>query len=542
MRRGAALLALFAGLAVLHTWPLATDPARLSRLDNGDTALNTWIVAWVADAVARDPLHLFHAPIFYPEPYTLAYSEHMLAPSLLGAPLLWAGASPVLVYNLLVLTGFALSGWAMCLVVARWTGSTAAGVVSGMLFAFNAQQLVRLPHLQALHVEFVPVVLFAFDRLLSAGRDEADAAATRVRDTVLLASAFVVQALCSNYTLVFVSGALVMAAAVRAPEWLAPGRRARAAALLCAGAAAVVLLAPFLWPYYAVSRDQGLTRSLDEVRLYSAGLLDYLTTAGRLHYEWWSHRFYEGRTSLFPGITAMALSAAALSAPGAWRDARVRMIAAIGAAGVLLSFGPGLPGYAWLHDTVPLLEGIRAAARWGFLLLTAVAVLAGYGVARIERRWRGSAHLPALIVAIAGAVTIEALRAPMGFVPFHGIPPIYDRLRTEPDAVVVEIPLFHGVRVGGNARYLVPNTRAFRPLVNGYSGFEPAAFRARAERWRAFPSEAVLDEMAAIGVTHVMVHTGEVDEDTAQAVRAAARLVVVEGDGERVLYRLTGPA
>src|SRR5439155_22848227 len=35
-------LALFAGLAVLHTWPLATAPASLSRNNNDDTILNEW--------------------------------------------------------------------------------------------------------------------------------------------------------------------------------------------------------------------------------------------------------------------------------------------------------------------------------------------------------------------------------------------------------------------------------------------------------------------------------------------------------------------
>jgi hypothetical protein len=39
--RRLAELALFLALTILHTWPLATDPARLSRLDNDDTAFNT---------------------------------------------------------------------------------------------------------------------------------------------------------------------------------------------------------------------------------------------------------------------------------------------------------------------------------------------------------------------------------------------------------------------------------------------------------------------------------------------------------------------
>src|SRR5262249_48930284 len=40
-------LGLFLVLSIVHTWPLATAPARLSRNDNADTMLNEWILAWV---------------------------------------------------------------------------------------------------------------------------------------------------------------------------------------------------------------------------------------------------------------------------------------------------------------------------------------------------------------------------------------------------------------------------------------------------------------------------------------------------------------
>jgi hypothetical protein len=610
MRLAAWLLVLFVLMAALHTWPLASDPAGLSRLDNDDTSLNVWTIAWVADVLPRDPFNLFNAPIFHPETRTLAYSEHMVVPSLLGAPLLWAGLSPVLVYNFLVLAGLSLSGWTMSLVVTRWTGSVAAGAVAGLAFAFNAHLLTRIPHLQALHVEFFPLALYALDEVLtrvqttdvqtttgsnhgtggrtgvqttkvqttgvqttmsrgrgmtvhtaylvlralrsafvafvaSRGRRQpARRASTEVRagglrvPALLLTLSLVLQGLCSNYSLVFLTFTLALAAVVRVPEWVGPGRWRRASALAASSVAAAMLLAPFLWPYYLVSRQQDLARSIDEVRLYSAGVLDYLTTGGRLHYTWWSHRYFEGRTALFPGVVATALALTALSDRILWRDPRVRMTAAMGALGAAMSFGPALAGYAWLHEHVPLLQGIRGAARWGFLLLVAVAMLAGYGVARLERRWAQSGLRPAAALAIAGAVTIEALRAPMAYVPVEPVPVIYDRLRDEPGAVLVEFPLYSGPRVSENARYLVANTRSFRPLVNGYSGFEPPAFRARAERWRRFPAPAVVAEMRALGVTHVMVHTDDADPEMTDGAATSVDLALVTDDGRRRLYRL----
>ena len=134
----------FVCLAVVETWPLASNPAHLSRNDNGDAMLNEWTIAWVAHQAPRDPLHLFDANIFFPERDTLAYSESMIVQSAMAAPFLWLGASPVLAYNLVLLAGFTLTAWASTLVVARWTGDWTIAILAG--FAFNAHTISRVPH------------------------------------------------------------------------------------------------------------------------------------------------------------------------------------------------------------------------------------------------------------------------------------------------------------------------------------------------------------------------------------------------------------
>ena len=79
MSRPASALAIFVLLAIVHTWPLASNPAHLSRNDNADIVLNEWTLAWVIHEAIHDPRHLFDANIFHPERFTLAYSEAMFA-------------------------------------------------------------------------------------------------------------------------------------------------------------------------------------------------------------------------------------------------------------------------------------------------------------------------------------------------------------------------------------------------------------------------------------------------------------------------------
>src|SRR5512138_2625613 len=130
--------------AVAHTWPLALAPGTYSRNDNGDAQLNEWILAWVEHTLPRDPAHLFQGNIFYPAKDTLAFSEPLIVPALLGAPLAWLGASPVLVFNLVVIAGFALSSFAAYAVTLRWTGDRPAALLAGTTFAFNTHTLTRL--------------------------------------------------------------------------------------------------------------------------------------------------------------------------------------------------------------------------------------------------------------------------------------------------------------------------------------------------------------------------------------------------------------
>src|SRR5262249_55690482 len=192
--RRAQAFALCAVLAVLHTWPLVLHPGRYSRNDNADTQLNEWILAWVAHQLPRDPAHLFEANIFYPAHDALAFSEPLIVPALIGAPLTWLGASPVMVYNLVLIAGFTLTAFATCVLVEGWTGSVVAGLAAGSLFAFNTHTLTRLAHVQAIHIYGLPLALLALDRMIGDGSR---------RSAWLLAGALALLAYTSGYLIVF---------------------------------------------------------------------------------------------------------------------------------------------------------------------------------------------------------------------------------------------------------------------------------------------------------------------------------------------------
>lgn len=533
MGPGLVALATFILLAVLHTWPLATNPAHLSRNDNADTLLNTWAIAWVAHQLPRDPLHLFDANIFHPERLTLAYSEAMIVQGVLAMPILAAGGSPVLAYNLVLLAGFALTGWTFCLLVRRWTGSWGAGYCAGSLAAFNPHVLVRLPHLQTHHVEFLALMLFTLDRLF---------ASRRIRDAAWLGVSFALQGLTSVYLLVFSTWTLLFLAWARAREWFHRDRAKMIALFAVAAGTSTLLLAPYLLAYYGVHRLTGFERTIADAQFLSGSWIDYLSTGSRLHYNLWSYRFLpDARSATFPGVAALVLAGLALAWPETQRDARVRMcvIAAIGCA--VVSMLPKMGIYLLLHPIIPLFSAVRVPARLGQVVLLMIAVVAGFGVAGLGRRWPSARTWPMAAAALCALVNLEALRAPLGYTPFSEIPPIYDWLASQRGAVVVELPFYPPSNWFLNGRYMLNSTRHWRPMVNGYSGFRPGSYNDTYAALASFPDVASLAALHARGVTHIVVHRNEFSGSSParfDAIASIASLQLVAESGDIHIYRL----
>jgi hypothetical protein len=536
LRRGRGIAGLCLLLAVIHTWPLATDPGTLSRNDNGDAELNEWALAWVAHQLPRAPLRLFDANIFYPERDTLAYSEPLIVPALMGAPLYWAGCSPVFLFNIVLILGFALTAWAGYAVVLEWTRDRTAALVAGSAFAFNTHTLTRLAHVQGIHAWGLPLTLLAADRLV---------VQARWRDAIWLAVWMAAMAYTSGYLVVF--GAILVAVVVlaRVPEWL-PRALTVLTRFAFATALAALMIVPVYLPYRRLETTMGMKRSLEAVAEFSATPLGYLASGSRVHFETWSKAFARNPVDFFfPGVVVIALTLLAIYwavRAGGLTARRMVMLVALAVTGFVLSLGVQTPIYGWLYHAFPPMQGLRAAARFGNLFLLALACLAGVGVASVRSRLSPRRGFIVAVILLV-LVNLEALRAPLFYTRFKGVPPVYSLLAHEPGPVVlVEVPFWPASAVFENGEYLVNSTAHWRPLMNGYSGYTPPSYRDNAQTFWYFPREHAIEAMRRAGVTHVMIHPDHfapnIDEMW-QAVAASPYLErIALTPGGPSLYRL----
>lgn len=529
-------LGILCALALVHTWPLSLSPASMSLNHNSDAEQWAWTLSWIPHAIVRQPLHVFDGNIFAPEPRVLALSDPVLVPGLMAAPARAFGASPVLTFNLTMLLGLTLTGWAGWLVAWRWTGSFGAAVVAGALVAFNAHLLTRLAHIPASHSWGLPLTLYLADQLVG---DSPDAAGSRRqwRNAALLALVIAAVAMTSIYTLAFAGLIVAVVIVCATPRWRAMAR------IAAASGCGLLLALPALWPYVRLSRT-GITRPLEMVAQFSATPAGYLTSLSRLDAAWTARFFRDDLNVLFAGVIALVLAAVGLSMStrmaGPTRRRAITLVV-LAAAGIWLSFGPATAAYRVLYDWLTPLRGLRAAARFGYLYLMSIAIAAGLGVAWIERRLAPGLPRRAWWGAALVFVTAEAWSAPVRTVPFKQLPPIYEVVRTSSSPVLlVEVPFYPPDAIFENGEYMLNAAAHWKPVMNGYSGSTPDTYRRRAESFWFFPRDWAIDSIVGDGATHVMVHlerfTPDERADIEQSLphRRDLRLLASDGTGHRL--------
>lgn len=462
--------------------------------DLGDPLFSVWRIGWVFHKLQGDPRALFDANIFYPHPLTFTYSDSMLLPSLVAAPLLAVGIHPVVVYNLLFLGSFVASGVAMFLLVSRISGSRPAAFVAALIFGFYPFRFEHYSHFELQMSMWMPITLLALHRF---------AETTRLRYALGAAAGVVAQFYSSMYFGVFLCLYVVPIAALL----LLLTKRPPIARLLRGAAIAVVLvgvsLVPLALPYRAAQAEKG-ERDIPVVTYYSAQASDYLEAHDRSAMYGDLIRSEHPERALFPGAMAIGLTAASLLPP-------LGPMTTIYGAGLWFAWesSRGFNGslYPMFYETLSPVRGLRVAARFSMLVGMTLAVLAGFGARRLLRRcapgWKAHAMLGALVVLIG-----VDLHPRLGLEPvWPEPPPIYDSLPKSPKTVLAEYPVRdHMVCCTESLPFMYFSVWHWTNMVNGYSGFSPRDYTSLVESIEPIPAQSAIDALRAAGVTHVSIN------------------------------------
>ena len=386
-------------------------------------------------------------------------------------------------------------------VLARYlTRRTGPALVASAVFAMAPYRIEHFMHLELQWAMWMPLTLWAMHRAL----------AERSWRLGALGGLFVwLQMISCVYYGIFLCiavGLLLLLRAVTSPRETAAAWKAVAAGALVAG----VLTVPYALPYLDNARTLGGRDSYD-VTQFSAWPTDYLVAA-ELNRLWgWTARVWGGdERRLFPGLGAILLTAYALMRRPK-RDTWLYLATAL--ATIELSFGLNGFLYSWLFSGLPVLNGLRAPARFAIVAQCLLAVLAAMGVRALQdrfgreqrRRMNAVAAIALLLVIVESSNRAAFLSAVSR--PNPAAYDVYRAIRGMGPGVVIELPMpTLSSLPGQEAVYAFWSSTHWHPLVNGYSGYYPHVYAETANRMETFPDEDSLARLGRLDVRYIVVH------------------------------------
>ena len=554
-RRSGRVIALYTVLAVVSTFPLALHLAD-GLVAAPDTLLHTWILAWDVHAALSNPLHLYDANVYYPFPLPLTYSDAMLSGAVLIAPVLLFTNNPVLAHNVLTLLALVMTAAAMYWLVRDLTQNDFGSIIAGCIFGFCASRQAHLEHVNLLQFAWLPLGLLFLRRGMRSGKSW---------DFGLFALFSVGEALASIYLGFMMATAYFISIPAEFIAHPAARTRKHIAHVIVSLAVVGVVVLPLMLPYWQTQQIYHFLWPMDVVRDLSAVPSDYLSPAPQnLLFQQILSRFnsanYPTEHALFPGFFALALAIfGATRRPISPEIARYSLI---GIVAFVLSFGPfglshgdsqgvALP-YWYLWQFLPGFTAMRVPARFDFLVMLAVAVLAGFGAARLSavfarRTERQSRKWVPIIVLVLTLIEIVPQPRPVNITPVgDNVPPVYRWLANQDqNAVVAEMPT-SGPMDPATFRYEYLSTYHWHALVNGSSGFEPPAAKEVASQISGFPSPTAIEHLRSLGVRYVVVHRDDLDDNARQnldhADLAQLQVTVASTFGPDVVFDIGPPS
>jgi hypothetical protein len=569
-----AVALLLAGVALLVTWPLAAHLGDALPGNLGDPLLNAWTLGWGSDRLRHGLQGFWDGRAFHPHRDTVAFSEHLLGITAFVAPVYWATKNAVLTYNVAYLASFVHAGLGAWLLVRRLTGRGDVALIAALAFAFP---LLRTSGQHTfLHMQvsgWVPICFWALHRY---------ADRPRLLDALLAAGAFTLAVLTSLYFAFVLLVPLAYAAVVlvrRNPDLRRPvvvGHLAAAAALVAA------ILAPVLLRYQGVAALHAFERTSAESVRYSADVLSYLSVWHQADLRPFLREETTVVRALFPGLVIALVAAAAvwrraepvIDGVTLWRwgapAAGIALAAAtwfgasatIGTAGLallaagvclplpattpglyarlavlafLLSLGPvpaaaGTPiassgPHAWAIEILPGASGLRMPARHGLMVSFALAVLCGFGAARLLARPALARRAGLALAGLGALVVADGYAGPLPLAPFDAMGTeearrVHGWIASRGPGAVMHLPIadadFGQAEVANASVQLTFHYATLlhgQPTVTGGTDFMPLLGRwlhGEGSPFRSPPdADAALEALRRLGVRYVLLHRDE---------------------------------
>lgn len=445
----------------------------------------------------------FNTHAFYPFQNTLLFSDILLPQSVIALLYAVFTDNPILVFNLTLFSILFLNIIAAYILSKKITNSPMIVFFSTLIIAFSPYTFLSFGHFQMITVwPILLIIAVLLERDIS------------TKKGVLFGVLLSIQFLASVYLAIFA----IFAIAIRYGLLLLTDVRNKKIYIqgLIAVSCFVIVCGPFIYKYTQTKKQYNITREYHEYVAYSAHITDYLFST---HYNSVESNFpivkkfnllnnhTSGESAGFSGFLLLFLSLGAIIPlvkrllvernkknffRSKWLQSNEVYFLTLGLVGFIFSLGPRLNfngsyvgwylPYIIMLKLNPLVEVIRANARWAFFLFLALGFFA---IARLNAmKFTSSTRRFLVIILLVLVYIVEIFPVTKNTEAKNFYPEVYSQsiapLCNNYDKVLLEYPLTENKKDASLLTDLTYRTQLMLAsvkheciIVNGYSGYFP---------------------------------------------------------------------
>lgn len=469
-------------------------------LDWFDYPLMVWIINQDIEHISNLQINnFFNSNIFYPFHNTLLFSDLLLPSSILGLVLQLFSSNPIFIFNIIFFVTIFLNIWSSFLLWRIFFPDKALLLFGTLITAFSPYFFMNLNHFQMINFwPFLFGLYFLFKEQISR------------KNAVFIGVMFSLEFLSSVYLCIFMLFAIGIWYTMKIIDQYFKKERIKDIIIhgLIVLLTISILAGPFALKYIQVKKEFNITRTPGEYILYSAHITDYIFTT---HYQsfisstplasrWNSfNKHLIGEAGSFPGVVLIVLLIFGLLFLQKGKKNNILGIKlnfyniyflTLLVSGFMFSLGPRLnvngiyvgiplPYYAVLNF-FPIVEPIRANARWMWLLFLGLNYFALLGLKKLSNE---NTKKLVLTIILSTLFLLETIPINLVTVRKEFYPNIYETIEkacANKPQVLLEYPINRFIKHNNTIENLTYRTQFQLAsikhkclLVNGYSGYTP---------------------------------------------------------------------
>ncbi|MFH1900155.1 MAG: hypothetical protein ABIJ83_02710 [Patescibacteria group bacterium] len=506
------LFLLFLAVAVwIIEIPIGGIGRMLPSID--DPCLVTYIWSWEMHIIPVNPLELFNTNIFAPFENTLALTEHMLGSLIFAWPLFLLLKNIVLVFNVISLLSFAVSGLGMYLLAYYLSKNKLASLVAGFIYAFAPFKLHHQEHIN-LSGMWLPYFFLYLEKFFDK---------QTWKNTWLLFITTIIVFLNAMQYFLFLPIVIILFFLKNILTKQFVFNKNVLAKFFVFGLFFLVIAVPLYIPYLQVKHELGFERSILTVEGLSPDLIDYFISP--FVYKYFYPVFFGEWAVGFGWLVLLLLIIASMSIYRRIHRMKEKnsiiIYYFIGLIAFLFSFGyfiqltradpSGLIGpWAFFYHFIPGFDGVRAVGRYSIFLLLSAGVIIAIGLSELFKQKiqdYGKKFFLTLVIIVLMLAEFSYVQ-PTKYIPVSkAAPAVYNWIKTQSDDnIYLEMPS-GGDYLWNNydAFYIFYSRNHFKKIINGYSGYTPIEYEELSKQLMHFNIDDI-NLIADYGVTHIIFH------------------------------------